>query len=70
MNRTLPTHPGAETFTRSQWEMLTPASRKLLELRGCKVVRDPIDTDFDEEDDGTEPLSEDFDDHTKIGIGQ
>jgi len=62
-------HPNPERMTRSQFEALTVGERLFFERRGVVVLPDPV-PDFDEEDDGTEPLDVDaIEEPTKIGIG-
>lgn len=63
-------------MTRSQFQSMTPAERMFFERRGVIVTPDPIDIDYDEDDDGTEPLDPDMarlgdaiDEPTKVGIG-
>ena len=70
-------HPNPEKMTRTEFEAYPVAHRQLLVKRGVIVIPDPIG-DYDEDDDGTEPLSQDpelqrlgdaIDEPTKVGIG-
>ena len=56
-------------MTRYQFDSLTVGERLFFERRGVIIMPEPVD-DFDEEDDGTEPLDVDTtEEPTKIGIG-